>query len=238
MAKVGTTSISESINLNHQGVHYFSNKRYKLAFFDYTFLYENKFSPDIRSSFYSILFRLKRRKVITLFRDPFPRNVSLMFEVLGHLISYRGFESKDSQLSNFKEVLDFYFDNYVRHNHPFLWFDEEFKLTTGIDVFEYPFDRDRGYTIIKQGRIEVLLMTLEKLNYNEDVIRNFIDDPNFVLNHKNDGRKKWYSDLYSDFKDRHFLNKKELSFYYDNDIVRHFYNEDQIEKFKDKWRQK
>jgi hypothetical protein len=81
-------------------------------------------------------------------------------------------------------------------------------------------------------------MTLEKLNDNEQTIRDFIGDQSFVLKHKNDGSKKWYSDLYASFKERHYLNEEELRFYYDNDVVRHFYTDEQIEQFKSKWSKK
>jgi hypothetical protein len=126
----------------------------------------------------------------------------------------------------------------VREDIPFIWFDEEFRITTGINIFDYPFDKEKGYVIVKKGRIEVLLMTLEKLNDNEQTIRDFIDDQGFVLTHQNEGSKKWYSDLYADFKKRHYLDHEKLSFYYDNNIIRYFYTDEQIEKFKIGWMEK
>jgi hypothetical protein len=161
-----------------------------------------------------------------------------MFQILISLLQHHNPGYIDNKQQKTSELLDYYFANNVRHDLPFKWFEEEFLPATNIDIFEYPFDKDKGFTIIKKGKIEVLLMTLEKLNDNEQTIRDFIGDQTFYLTHKNDGSKKWYSDLYDNFRKRHYLNEEELKFYYDNDVVRHFYTEDQIEKFKDRWRQK
>jgi len=235
MAKVGTSSISRNMNKNFLHIHYFSKKKHEDVFINHNSSIKKKSTTNFSTLIYSFFFKLRKRKVITMFRDPYPRNVSLMFQVLSELIKKRGMNPNNQKFGDFKGVLDFYFENYVRHNHPFVWFDEELKVITGINVFDYSFDKEKGYVLIKKGNIEILLMTLEKLNDNEQIIRDFIDDPNFVLTHQNDGSKKWYSDLYSDFKKRHFLNQEEIDFYYNNDIVRHFYNEETIESFKRKW---
>jgi hypothetical protein len=158
-----------------------------------------------------------------------------LFQVLIRLLYNHNPGFTENNQHDTSELIDYYFTNYLRVEMPFKWFDEEFKIATKIDIFDYPFDKDSGYTIIKKGKIEVLLMTLEKLNDNEQTIRDFVGDQSFSLNHKNDGSKKWYSDLYDSFKKRHYLNEEELKFYYDNDVVRHFYTGEQIEKFKSKW---
>ena len=44
------------------------------------------------------------------------------------------------------------------------------KEVFGIDVFAYPFDAEKGYTLIKEGNIELLLMKMEKLSELENVI--------------------------------------------------------------------
>lgn len=173
-----------------------------------------------------------------MFRDPYAKNVSLMFSSLIDILWHHNPGGIDNKQQNTSELLDYYFANHVRHDLPLKWFDEEFKEATKIDIFDYPFDKEKGYIIIKKGKIDVLLMTLEKLNDNEQTIRDFIGDQSFVLRHKNDGSKKWYSDLYESFKKRHYLNEEELKFYYDNDVVRHFYTDEQIEQFKSKWSKK
>ena len=43
------------------------------------------------------------------------------------------------------------------------WFDTEFRESTGIDVYNYKFNNDDGYVIIREGSINVLVLRLEGL---------------------------------------------------------------------------
>ena len=241
MAKVGTSSISHNLNIPYKHKHFLSAKSFSANISNYSKVSTTGKSVDIIKTFnpiFGLLFRIKKRRIITMFRDPYSRNTSSMFQFLVGLLQHHNPAGIENKQKNTSELLDYYFSNHVRHDLPFKWFDEEFKEATKIDIFEYPFDKEKGYIIIKKGKFEVLLITLEKLNDNEQTIRDFIDDQSFVLTHKNDGSKKWYSDLYANFKERHFLNEEELRFYYDNDVVRHFYMDEQIEQFKLKWSKK
>ena len=106
----------------------------------------------------------------------------------------------------------------------------------GIDVFEYPFDKEKGYSIIKKDNIEVLLMKLEKLNGLEQIIGRFAGAPHFKLINANIGEKKQYAYLYKDVKDTMKIPREVFDFYYKgNPRMDHFYSEEEKAAFLKKW---
>lgn len=167
-------------------------------------------------------------------RDPVARNISWMFHNLNHTIKSNNYELP----MDTKDTLQFI--NYIYFNHvnkeiPFVWFHEEFCKTTKINVFDFPFDKDKGYSLIERKNIKVLILTLEKLNENAEIIKKFTGIKNFRIEHYNDSKDKKYHKLYSLFKSNLALNKEKLDFYYENEVVKHFYSDTQIQLFRKKW---
>jgi hypothetical protein len=233
MGKVGTVSLGRSIKTNKIQKHYFVNKR---PFFEWNRKDYVPSKQSIGSKIYLAILMRSKVKIITAFRDPYARNVSLLFQTIHHYLYYLNPGNiEDDNFSSSGELLDHYFFDFVRQEAPFIWFKEELEKTTNVDIFQYPFDKEKGYAIINKNKISILVLTLEKMNQNEEVIADFIGDSTFKLEHKNDGTKKWYADLYESFKARNKLSNEQLVFYYDNDIVRHFYDDAMIESFKKKW---
>jgi hypothetical protein len=236
MTRVGTRSIFLNLNVPAKQIFFLYEPLWKENFI----LWGNdskkqfKLYSRIQTRIQGKLLRSRKRKIITLFRDPYARNVSRLFKSFNSML-YHDKNGVSNRFSSSYEILQYFYLNNVRKEIPFIWFKEEFQVTTGINVFDYDFDKDKGFMIIKKGRLEVLLLTLEKLDKNEKVIKEFTGDLNFELIHHNDGSQKWYSDLYSQFKKRRKLTQEEISFYYDNDVVRHFYTDEQIQTFINKW---
>jgi hypothetical protein len=236
MGKVGTVSLSRSIKKPKRQAHYILNKK---SFFEWNRNDYKSSSISIYKWIYIRIFRRSNVKIITAFRDPYSRNISLLFQTLHHYLYHiNPGNIDDDNFSSSSELLDYYFKQHIRKDGPFTWFKDELEAASSIDIFDYPFDKERGYSIIKKDKISILVLTLEKLNDNEGVIADFIGEKDFKLDHKNNGTKKWYADLYDAFKKRNLLSEQDLSYYYDNEIVRHFYTETQIEEFKNRWRQK
>jgi hypothetical protein len=117
----------------------------------------------------------------------------------------------------------------------FNWFDNELKAFFGIDVYAHPFDREKGYSIIKQGNIEVLVMKMEKLNSLESVIGEFIGAPQFKLVNDNVGSNKIYKYLYKNVKDAVKIPREIFSVCYGNPRMSHFYTEEEKAAFLKKW---
>ncbi len=74
---------------------------------------------------------------------------------------------------------------------------------------------------------------LEKVNAVLPALSMFCDT-NIKLQTSNRGEKKWYAEVYRDFKNNYVVNKKDLDFLYKSKFTRHFYSEEEIEGFYQK----
>ena len=178
-----------------------------------------------------LAFRSSRRaRVITLVRDPVARNVSVMFQGLDRLIT-RGVRECGSDQ---KKVLQYIFENYVNHDIPVDWFKWEFEKHTGIDICRHDAG-GRDYLLIKQKRMEVLVLKLEALKSLEKEIARFVGRPEFELRLANVGDRKWYAELYDNFKTDVQLGSDYLDRMYSAPGVTHLYSNEEITKFRARW---
>ena len=163
-------------------------------------------------------------KIITLVREPVSRTLSAIFQNPADFPNYD--MSFDSIISRHLMEGRLLFD----------WFDHELKEYFGIDIYAHPFDKEKGYSIIKQGNVEVLAMKLEKLNSLEQVISEFIGAPQFKLINANIGNDKHYKYLYKNVKDAIIIPREIFDMYYkDNPKMDHFYSEDEKTDFLKYW---
>lgn len=124
---------------------------------------------------------------------------------------------------------------YVWHDE-FEWFDEQIKEYLDIDIFQYPFDKEKGYTIIKKGTIEVFLYKTEKLDGLLDEINSFVGIDGISKIDDNISSQKWYGLAYSQFRKEVRLPRKYVEHYYQgNAKMDYFYSQEEKEKFLDKW---
>lgn len=124
-----------------------------------------------------------------------------------------------------------------QNGEEFDWFDNHLKDLTNIDIFQYPFDRERGYGLIKQGKWEILVLKLEKLNENKDVVGDFVGVKDFKIINTNVGDEKLYKYLYANVKEELIIPKEVVDKYYvGNDKMDYFYSEKQKEQFREKYK--
>jgi hypothetical protein len=218
--KVGSTTIRASIakldiNCNH--IHILNDWEKNV--------YQNVFKDS------------KVVRIITLVRDPISRELSHFFHNIGNIYyPSMNIPIGNSFMSAIIEHLKSLESAFIRNKNMFSWFDRELKSVFGIDIYAHPFDREKGYTIIKQGNVEVLAMKLEKLNSLESVIGDFIDAPEFKLVNANDGDNKSYKYLYKNVKDTIKIPREIFDMYYKNNPkMNHFYTEEEKAAFLKKW---
>lgn len=174
------------------------------------------------------LLELKSGKIICLVRDPVGRQIAAMWQNIHQVYRY-------SVEADFAEIEAYFFPEHFVGGE-FGWFDRELKKVFNIDVFEYPFDQEKGYSIIQKGNIEVLLMKMEKLNDLEAVIGEFLSIENFKLDNQNVGSEKPYRFAYRDYKANFKLPKEVLdNVYVKNEHTKHFYSEQERGIFYNKW---
>lgn len=178
-------------------------------------------------SLYELL-NMKSGKIICMVRDPVARRIAEMWQNMHQVSRY-------SENVDFAEIEKYYFpDNF--DGGEFSWFNGQMKRVFKIDVFDYPFDQERGYSIIKKDNMEVLLLKMEKINELEGVIGGFLDIAGFKLDNSNIGEGKAYRFAYHDYKAGFSLSKDILEKVYINNVyTKHFYTEQETEEFYRKW---
>lgn len=103
------------------------------------------------------------------------------------------------------------------------------------DFTKYPFNKEKGYTIIKEDNKEIFIFQLEKLNYLVAEISSFLETNIEDLVVTNKASDKWIDESYK-------RAQKELKFsieYYEKclneDFVKHCYCDDDINQMRSKW---
>jgi hypothetical protein len=174
-------------------------------------------------------------KIITLVREPISRDLSIIFESLNYIV----------HLFNEDSFIDLCID-FLKRKKTFIplvidvkqfdWFDNELKAIFDIDIYAYPFNKEKGYCIIKQDNIEVLAMKSEKLNSLESVIGEFVGTPDLKLINDRVGDSRWYKYLYKNVKDTIKIPREIFDMYYKNNPkMDHFYSEEEKAAFLTKW---
>lgn len=115
------------------------------------------------------------------------------------------------------------------------FFDQQLKHFFGIDVYQYPFDKEKGYFVYDFGRIHIMVYQLEKLDVLQSEVGDFLGIDNFTLKRGNVGSEKWYSEYYKNVCGKIQFDDGYLEDCYTGKYMKHFYSEDDIAMFKNKW---
>ena len=174
------------------------------------------------------LLEQKSAKVISLVREPLARRISEMWENIHNVNRY-------SAEVDFAEIEQFYFQEGFEC-HEFKWFHRELESVLGINVYDCPFDKEKGYCVTRKNNIELLVMKVEKLNAFETVIGDFTGIPGFRLQNRNISKEKRYRFAYQAYLEAFTMSDKRLKqIYYENPYMNFFYTEEEINGFYRKW---
>lgn len=176
----------------------------------------------------------KKWNIITLVREPIPRLVSVFFE------------SIDDYIPNMKEcyaagelgldAMISYFVNEFRESWVLNWFDTQVRDLFGLDVFETPFDKGRGYQIYEQSNIRLLLMRLHDLNrVAPQAMHEFLGISNFQLVTRNVGEAKATGSLYRDFVNGLRLPPTMVHEWHSTRYAKHFYTPEELAASVARW---
>jgi len=242
--KVGSLSVCNSlstIGIGATHVHMLTDS------FIYDLIPELAWEPDIMER--EIIHKCSRHcndkikqarhlKIITLVREPLSRDYSHFLYHLNELVKNGYLSPEDSLLEACAEGIRKRAtqNGKCEYGYQFEWFSKELKEVFDIDVYIHPFDREKGYSIIKQNNIEVLVIKLEKLNYLEQVVGEFVNAPQFKLINANEASKKDYKDSYKSIRESVKILSEVVSLYYSgNRFMDHFYTEYEKKSFLKKW---
>ncbi len=181
-------------------------------------------------------------KIITISREPIGREISSYFELAQRIDHGLKDRDKNKFAVNVMKYIIYKLDEIDNEDNFFItkWFNRELRTTFSVDIYEYPFDYEKGYTIINNNNIEVLLLKYEKLDttFNDAINEFFHINEKIDLQKFNIGRNKWYSEIYSKVKRNINIPQNICNKVYNIRYVKYFYTNDEIKYFLKKWSNK
>lgn len=186
-------------------------------------------------------------KVITAIREPISQNISIMNQYIFWLSNIgRPFETlhkfDESILKSggdMQSIFDAHMKLYVNNDNGTFsiiqTFISEFQKYI-IDYIKHPFNKEKGYSIIKEDKFEYFVFQLEKLDNLICEISDFVEISfeELVIGHK--GAEHWTKDMYKQMQKEIEISQEYFDKCFDEDYVKHCYLEEDIEKFKERWR--
>lgn len=176
-------------------------------------------------------------RIIVLLRDPIDHALSHFFY---NFISLAG-RSLAERPWTYSDLLRLYwvknaFTGYTIFEY---WFEKELQRYTGLDVFAQPFDRERGWQVYNLDNLLVLVMKIElDVPTKNSVLSSFLDHKNLQISSINRGEDQKYASAYHLFREKFSLKQERLDRIYTGRYASHFYTENEITGFIQKWGKK
>lgn len=177
-------------------------------------------------------------RIICLTREPFGRAISALFQIIERRYPEFIDENGDVIIDDAIALLTAELNNFDRESNRICqWFDEELKQVFGIDVYEYPFDYEKGFTIINKDNIQVLVIRLENLsNCFAEAVSNLLDSSQDIqLINRNLSKNKRHFSAYKTCKQKIVLPETVCQKICDSRYVKHFYSEDERKQLIEKY---
>ncbi len=174
----------------------------------------------------------KDAKYITPIREPIARNISGFFHNFYNITG----EEYTPDKYTIEELIDMFTEK-GKHDFPLNWFDDNVKKVLDIDVYDYDFNKEKGWVTIKEDNVELLIFKIETDDTQiEKALIDFLGlDSDFELSRRNVGEEKDYGEDYKKFKEEYKPSGSYMDKMYNSKYARHFYTENEIEDFKERW---
>jgi hypothetical protein len=235
MGKVGSTSVLEALNENNLfpvfQIHRMNPDHMDQIRADYK--QKNLKLPPIRMKkllYHEIIAKKRGAKFITLVRDPINRNISAFFENIQNYVS----EPLD-QVFDTGNLTKLFLEKYPQHV-PLDWFDIEPKVVLGIDVFNYPFPKEKGFLQITKGKFDWLIIKTEiDDRTKENTIRDYLKIDVLSLKKLNLTTDKAFGNYFDRFKKELKLPKDYLEKMKNAKYTNHFYTSSELDILWARW---
>lgn len=163
---------------------------------------------------------LLRWKFIAGVRDPITTALSNVFENYGNLADLNEIKWRTEKTVDF--LLSYFNFYYLR--------------VLGVNVFDYPFDPDEGFNIIKKGNTEVLLYRMEDFPDKFSLaMEQYLGIRGLQLSFVNVGSGKPYATEYGQARQNIGFDSRFLDRVYSSQLVAHFYTNNEAERLQSYW---
>lgn len=184
----------------------------------------------------------KTVKMYVGIRDPLSLHLSLLYQHLSYMGNDEAswlflHEAQRTPVLKGGGDVQALFDSFFELAHQENYIDSFMKSFQHavLDLRAYPFDQEKGYTIIKDGNLEIFCFQLEKLNGLVDVFSDFVEGaPLTSFTTYNTGSEKWTGDSYQRARKEIKISQNLLDYVYHDPWIQHFYTAKDIENMKSK----
>lgn len=161
-------------------------------------------------------------KFITGVRDPIACGLSAYFQ------------NEPNKIAN-SEIIKKHVTNFC--NSAMSYFDHLYNDFLGLNIFSFPFEKDKGYTrIIFNNNVEVLIYKFETLpDIFSQAMVDYLGIEGLDLPLVNLTSNKSYSAEYENAKNTILFEEEALSKIYESKLVHHFYSDNEIASFFSQW---
>ena len=116
------------------------------------------------------------------------------------------------------------------------WFEDEFEVVFGVDVYAMPFDRDAKSLRLKAGRLDLLVLRCEDSNVSKQAsLNDFFGRGDLRLANENLAASKPQGDLYAEVRNRIRMPAALVERFLATRWVGHFYAREEIQAMRTFW---
>lgn len=201
-------------------------------------------------------------KIITAVREPIGQMISAFYECLSLSYHYYNdtffkaiFDNQETLLQSGGDI-QLFFDRWLEHiDYPWgqshntavklpMYLRTYYPIVSFVPLFQkhlfsycnQPFDQEKGYTIVKQGNVEVFVYQLEKMDQIVTEMSEFIAQTPFDTFVKgNVAEDKWIANAYQQGKGELKIPESLIRLCYQEEFVNHCYAPQELQKWKEKW---
>lgn len=178
-----------------------------------------------------------RWNFVTLFRDPITIALSAFFEMVRASENHE--TSNKNRIPSNEDLKANVADSVLNYTLEYL--DLEFAEFLGIDLFSFPFDRTRGYSIVELENNRVLLLKFEMLpDVFEEAMEAYWGLRGVALFRANITSEKSsvIAKAYSEARHTLRFDAAFLDRVYGHKVVRYFYTDAEIAQMRERWTEK
>lgn len=174
--------------------------------------------------------------IVTGTREPIDRAVSALFQTIHW--EYQHLIEPDGSI-NVERTLEFIHRTICEKKYPAwkacTWFDEEIKSVLKVDVYNYPFDEEKGFSLVENSKFRILILRRESFSRGFENGIPALLGRSVAMKRANRAESKQYSNAYRQVKRQLTLPKHTLDEYYTTKYVRHFYDSGEIDSYRTRW---